>query len=141
MWRNFTINDAYEPGSTFKIITSAAGLEENVTTPDTNFYCGGHIKGIPGANIKCWRWYNPHGSQTFTEGVQNSCNAVFVDVGRRLGNEKMLKYIKAFGFGENTGIDLTGEQAGIIPSDPKNIKEANLATMSYGHGIAVTPIQ
>src|SRR5699024_454960 len=71
----------------------------------------------------------------------NSCNAVFVDVGRRLGNEKMLKYIKAFGFGENTGIDLTGEQAGIIPSDPKNIKEANLATMSYGHGIAVTPIQ
>lgn len=141
MWRNFPINDAYEPGSTFKIITSAAGLEENVTNADTEFYCGGHIKGIPGAKLKCWRWYNPHGSQTFKEGVQNSCNPVFVNVARKLGNNKMLKYIKAFGFGENTGIDLTGEQGGIVPSDPKNIKEVNLATMSYGHGIAVTPIQ
>lgn len=141
MWRNFAINDAYEPGSTFKIITAAAGLEENVTTPKTRFHCGGQIKGIPGANIKCWRWYNPHGSQTFKEGAQNSCNAVFVDVGRKLGSEKMLKYVKAFGFGENTEIDLTGEQAGIVPTNPKNMKEVNLATMSYGHGIAVTPIQ
>lgn len=141
MWRNFAINDSYEPGSTFKIITSAIGLEENVVSPDSHFYCGGYIKDLPGAKLKCWRYYNPHGDQTFTQGVQNSCNVVFVNLGRRIGADRMYKYIKAFGFGENTGIDLTGEQAGIIPSNPKNIKEVNLATISYGQGIAVTPIQ
>lgn len=141
MWRNFPINDAYEPGSTFKIITSSAGLEENVVTPESKFYCSGYINDIPGAKLKCWRYYNPHGSQTFVEGVQNSCNSVFVELGRRLGNEKMYKYIKAFGFGEPTGIDLPGEQGGIIPSSPDAMKEVNLATISYGQGIAVTPIQ
>ena len=141
MWRNFAINDSYEPGSTFKIITSAIGLEENVVNPDSHFYCGGHINDIPGAKLKCWRYYNPHGDQTFTQGVQNSCNVVFVTLGRRIGAERMYKYIKGFGFGENTGIDLTGEQAGIIPSSPKNMKEINVATISYGQGIAVTPIQ
>lgn len=141
MWRNFAINDSYEPGSTFKIITSAIGLEENIVNADSHFYCGGYINDIPGAKLKCWRYYNPHGDQTFAQGVQNSCNVVFVNLGRRIGSERMLKYIKGFGFGENTGIDLTGEQAGIIPSSSKNIKEVNLATISYGQGIAVTPIQ
>lgn len=141
IWRNFAINDAYEPGSTFKIITAAAGLEENVVTPESNFYCGGHISDIPGAKLKCWRYYNPHGDQTFVEGVENSCNVVFVNVARKIGREKMHKYIKSFGFGETTEIDLTGEQAGIIPGSPSVMKEVNLATMSYGHGIAVTPIQ
>ena len=141
MWRNFPINDAYEPGSTFKIITSAAGLEENVVTPETPFYCDGFITDIPGAKLKCWRWYNPHGAQTFTQGVQNSCNEVFVALGRKLGNDRMYKYIKGFGFGETTGIDLPGEQAGIIPHSPQSMKEINLATISYGQGIAVTPIQ
>src|SRR5699024_4483330 len=91
IWRNFTINDAYEPGSTFKIITAAAGLEENIVTPESNFYCGGYITDIPGENLKCWRYYNPHGDQTFTEGVQNSCNVVFVNVERKIGKEKMHK--------------------------------------------------
>lgn len=141
MWRNFVINDAYEPGSTFKIITSAVGLEENVVSPDSHFYCGGFINDIPGEKLKCWRYYNPHGDQTFKEGVQNSCNVVFVNLGRRIGNERMYKYIKAFGFGQTTGIDLTGEQAGIIPSSAESMKEINLATISYGQGIAVTPIQ
>ena len=141
MWRNFAINDSYEPGSTFKIITSAIGLEENIVNPDSHFYCGGHINDIPGAKLKCCIYYNPHGDQTFTQGVQNSCNVVFVTLGRRIGAERMHKYIKGFGFGENTGIDLTGEQAGIIPSSPKNMKEINVATISYGQGIAVTPIQ
>lgn len=141
IWRNFSINDAYEPGSTFKIITAAAGLEENIVTPESQFYCSGHIKDIPGANLRCWRYYNPHKDQTFAEGVENSCNVVFVDVARRLGREKMYEYIKSFGFGENTGIDLTGEQAGIIPANSDVIKEVNLATLSYGHGIAVTPMQ
>lgn len=141
MWRNYPINDSYEPGSTFKIITAAAGLEEGVVTPESQFYCGGYITDIPGAKLKCWRYYNPHGSETFVEGVQNSCNVVFVNVGRRLGNERMIKYIKGFGFGERTGIDLLGEQAGLIPQNPDTMKEVRLATISYGQGIAVTPIQ
>lgn len=141
MWRTFSINDSYEPGSTFKVIVSAAALEENAVQLDTPFYCDGFVTDIPGAVLKCARWYNPHGHQTFEEGLYNSCNVVFVDVGRRLGKEKLYEYIKAFGFGEKTGIELTGEQAGIIPVSTDVIKEVNLATMSYGHGIAVTPIQ
>lgn len=141
MWRTFSINDSYEPGSTFKVIVAAAALEENAVQLDTPFYCDGFVTDIPGAVLKCARWYNPHGHQTFEEGLYNSCNVVFVDVGRRLGKENLYKYIKAFGFGEKTGIELTGEQAGIIPVSTDVIKEVNLATMSYGHGIAVTPIQ
>ncbi len=141
MWRNFAINDAYEPGSTFKTIVASAAIEENVANADTNFYCNGFIRDIPGAVLKCFRWYNPHGTQTLKEGMENSCNIVFVELGRKLGKEKLYKYIKAFGFGEPTGIELTGEQGGIIPYNTDIIKEINLATMSYGHGIAVTPIQ
>ena len=140
MWRNFAVNDIYEPGSTFKIITAAAGLEENVVTPDSQFYCNGYFRDIPGVVLKCWRYYNPHGSQTFTEGVQNSCNIVFIDVGRRLGKEDFYKYIRAFGFGERTGIELTGEQFGLVRK-PENTKEVELATMAFGQGISVTPIQ
>jgi len=141
MWRNFAINDAYEPGSTFKTIVAAAALEENVANMDSHFYCNGFIRDIPGGVLKCSRWYNPHGAQTLKEGMENSCNVVFVNLGRSLGKEKLYKYIKAFGFGEKTGIELTGEQGGIIPPNTDVIKEINLATMSYGHGIAVTPIQ
>lgn len=141
MWRNFSINDSYEPGSTFKVIVTAAALEEGVVDVDSHFYCSGFVRDVPGAVLKCARWYNPHGSQNLKEGLENSCNVVFVDVGRRLGKEKLYEYIKAFGFGEPTGIELTGEQGGIIPANTDIIKEVNLATMSYGHGIAVTPIQ
>lgn len=141
MWRNFAISDVYEPGSTFKTVVAAAALEEGVANIDTNFYCNGFIRDIPGAVLKCSRWYNPHGPQTLKEGMDNSCNIVFVDLGRKLGKEKLYKYIKAFGFGETTGIELLGEQAGIIPPNIDVIREVNLATMSYGHGIAVTPIQ
>ena len=141
MWRNFAISDVYEPGSTFKTVVAAAALEEGVANIDTNFYCNGFIRDIPGAVLKCSRWYNPHGPQTLKEGMENSCNVVFVELGRKLGKEKFYKYIKAFGFGEPTGIELTGEQGGIIPYSTDIIKEVNLATMSYGHGIAVTPIQ
>ncbi|WIV11246.1 stage V sporulation protein D [Proteiniborus sp. MB09-C3] len=142
MWRNFAVNDVYEPGSTFKIITAAAGLEENVVTPSSQFYCSGYVRQIKsGKPIKCWRYYNPHGSQTFVEGVQNSCNVVFVEVGLRLGAEKMYEYLRAFGFGELTGVPFSGESPGIIPSGPKAIKDVNLATISFGQGVAVTPIQ
>lgn len=142
MWRNFPITDNYEPGSTFKIITAAAGLEENVVTPSSQFYCDGYVRQINTGSkpIKCWRYYNPHGSQTFAEGVQNSCNEVFVEVGLRLGAEKFYEYIKAFGFGETTNISLPGETSGIVTS-PEYIKDVNLATISFGQGVAVTPIQ
>ena len=141
MWRNFAISDAYEPGSTFKIITAATALEENIIKPETHFYCNGFVRDIKGAVLKCSRWYNPHGSLNFREGMNTSCNVVFVDVGRKVGKETFMKYIKAFGFGEKTEIELNGEQAGIIPGNIDNIKEVNLATMSYGHGIAITPLQ
>ncbi|SCG83205.1 stage V sporulation protein D (sporulation-specific penicillin-binding protein) [Proteiniborus sp. DW1] len=141
-WRNFSINDVYEPGSTFKIITAAVGLEENVVTPNSQFYCSGYVRQVKsGKPIKCWRYYNPHGSQNFVEGIQNSCNVVVVDVGLRLGAEKMYEYLRAFGFGELTGVPFTGESPGIIPSGPSAIKDVNLATISFGQGIAVTPIQ
>lgn len=141
MWRNYAISDAYEPGSTFKTIMAAAAIEENVANPDTNFYCSGFIRDIPGTVLKCSRWYRPHYTINLKEGLAESCNVVFVDLGRKLGKEKTLKYIKAFGFGENTGIELLGEQSGIISSSPEAIRDVNLATISYGHGIAVTPIQ
>lgn len=141
MWRNYAISDAYEPGSTFKTIVAAAALEEGIVGTDSTFYCNGFIRDIPGAVLRCSRWYNPHGPQTLIEGMDNSCNVVFVDLGRKLGKETYLKYIKAFGFGQPTGIELLGEQAGIVPANTENIREVNLATMSYGHGVAVTPIQ
>ena len=141
MWRNFAINDAYEPGSTFKTIVAAAAIEENVANMNTNFYCNGFVRDIPGAILRCSKWYDPHGSQTLKEGLANSCNIVFVNLARNLGKEKFYKYVKAFGFGETTGIELTGEQGGIIPAGTDDIKEIRLATMSYGHGIAVTPLQ
>ncbi len=140
-WRNYAISDVYEPGSTFKIITAAAAIEENIAQPDTHFFCNGFVKDIKGVVLKCSRWYNPHGDQTLLEAMNNSCNVAFVDLGRRVGKETLLNYIKAFGFGETTDIDLNGEQGGIIPSTADVIKEVNLATMSYGHGIAVTPMQ
>ena len=141
LWRNFAINDIYEPGSTFKVITAAATLEENAADLDTHYYCNGFVKDIKGVVIKCSSWYDPHGDQTLREAMNNSCNVAFVNMGRQVGKENLYKYIKAFGFGEKTGVDLLGEQSGIIPSKLENIKEVNLATLSYGHGIAVTPIQ
>jgi stage V sporulation protein D (sporulation-specific penicillin-binding protein) len=141
MWRNVAISDVYEPGSTFKVVTAAAALEENTANLNTHYFCDGFVRDIKGVVLKCASWYNPHGSQSFADAIANSCNVAFVHMGRSVGKEKMYEYIKAFGFGESTGIDLLGEQRGIIPSGPDVIKEVNLATLSYGHGIAVTPIQ
>ena len=139
MWRNPLINDTYEPGSTFKLITSAAGLEEGIVEPSSPFYCSGYIV-VSGQRIKCWRHYRPHGSQTFTEAVQNSCNPVFIEVGQRLGVEKYYNYINAFGFMDKTGIDLPGEGNAIVQSR-QNVGPVELATIAFGHGISVTPMQ
>lgn len=141
LWRNFNVNDIYEPGSTFKLVTAAAALEENTTGLGHHYFCNGIYREIKGVQLKCARWYNPHGSQTLREAMNNSCNIAFINMGRQLGKEKFYDYIKAFGFGQRTEVDLLGEERGIIPSSPDVIKEVNLATMSYGHGVAITPIQ
>jgi len=141
-WRNAAVANSYEPGSTFKIITAAASLEENVVSENDRFYDPGYIK-VGDRKIKCWRSYNPHGSQTFAEGVQNSCNPVFVELGLRLEEKEkglLYDYIKAFGFGEKTGVGIRGEASGIlIPED--QLKQINIATIAMGQSIAVTPLQ
>ncbi|MGB9782484.1 MAG: stage V sporulation protein D [Moorellaceae bacterium] len=142
IWGNPVVRDAYEPGSTFKIITAAAALEEGVVEPGDRFYDPGYIKVGPDT-IKCWIFPLAHGSETFAEGVKNSCNPVFVSVALRLEEKKpgaFYDYIQAFGFGSATGIDLTGEGTGIlIPRE--ELRPINVATISMGQGIAVTPIQ
>ena len=139
MWRNPLVSDTYEPGSTFKLITSSAGLEENVIKDNEKFTCTGSVT-VGGRRIKCWRHYRPHGEQSFAQGVQNSCNPVFVEVASRLGVSKMYDYIEAFGFTEKTGIDLPGEAKGILYNE-KSVGPVELATMSFGQSISVTPIQ
>lgn len=139
MWRNAAINDTYEPGSTFKIITSSAGLEEKVVSPESSFYCRGfHVAGD--RQIKCWRYPRTHGSENFVQGVQNSCNPVFMEIGERLGAETFLEYMQKFGFAEKTGIDLAGEATGIIHK-LENIGPVELATMSFGQSFQITPLQ
>lgn len=137
-WRNFAISDAYEPGSTFKPVVAAGAIEENIVKSDDRFYDPGYIK-VGKETIRCWT-RNPHGSQSFTEGVQNSCNPVFVTVGLRMGMDNYYKYLTGFGFGAKTGIDLPGEATGILVPRAR-AKEIDLATMSIGQANAVTPIQ
>lgn len=139
MWRNTAINDTYEPGSTFKIVTSSAGLEEGVVTPESSFFCRGfYIAGD--RQIKCWRYPRTHGAETFVQGVQNSCNPVFMEIGERLGPEKFLEYMQKFGFAQKTGVDLAGEATGIIHK-LENIGPVELATMSFGQSFQITPLQ
>ncbi|MEG1501713.1 MAG: penicillin-binding transpeptidase domain-containing protein, partial [Clostridiales bacterium] len=141
-FRNFLVNDAYEPGSTFKIITSAVALEEDVVTPESRFYDPGY-KIVGSAKINCWRSYNPHGSQSFREVMQNSCNPCFVETGLRIEEKEkglFYKYIKAFGYGQPTGICLSGESAGLMIKE-ENLLPVNIGTISIGQGISVTPLQ
>jgi len=139
MWRNFAINDTYEPGSTFKIVTSAAGLAEGVVTLDTRFSCGGSMT-VGGRQIKCWRSPRSHGSQSFLQGVQNSCNPVFMTIGEQLGAELFHHYLMLFGFDEKTGIDLPGEAVGIMYG-PDRMGPVELATMAFGQSLTITPMQ
>lgn len=139
MWRNFSINDTYEPGSTFKVFTSAIGIEEGVVTESSPFVCTGS-RTVGGRNIKCWRSPRSHGVQTFIEGVQNSCNPVFMEVAERIGIEKFSDYMVKFGFSEKTNIDLPGEAVGIMHK-VKNIGPVELATISFGQSFQITPMQ
>ena len=137
--RNLPIWMSYEPGSTFKIITLAASLEEDtVDLQKDHFYDGGSIK-VANAKIKCWK-AGGHGSETFLQVVENSCNPGFVVMGQKLGKERLFSYIDKFGFGKKTGIDLNGEATGIIFNLDK-VGEVELATTAFGQGVSVTPIQ
>ena len=138
IWRNRCINDTYEPGSTFKIITSAACLEEGVVTPEDTFSCPGY-RMVEDRRIRCHK-VGGHGSETFVQGIQNSCNPVFIDIGLRLGAERFYDYFQRFGLLDLTGIDLPGE-AGTIMHQVQNIGLVELATISFGQSFQVTPVQ
>ena len=138
MWRNPCLNDTYEPGSTFKIITMSAGLEAGVVSANDRFYCPGY-KLVEDRRIHCAK-RTGHGAQNFVEGAQNSCNPVFIEVGLRLGVERYYQYFRQFGLLNKTGIDLPGE-AGTIMHQKKNMGEVELATVSFGQSFQITPVQ
>ena len=138
MWRNPCLNDTYEPGSTFKIITMSAGLEAGVVSVNDRFFCPGY-KLVDDRRIHCAR-RTGHGSQSFVEGAQNSCNPVFIEVGLRLGVENYYRYFKEFGLLKKTGVDLPGE-AGTIMHKMENMGNVELATVAFGQSFQITPIQ
>ena len=138
MWRNRSINDTYEPGSIFKVFTASAALEEGVVKEEDTFYCPGY-KLVEDRRIRCARTTG-HGSETFVQGVQNSCNPVFIEVGMRLGTENFYKYFEKFGLMGKTGVDLPGEAASIMHKK-ENVRQVELATMSFGQSFQVTPMQ
>lgn len=138
MWRNECINDTYEPGSTFKIITASACLEEGVVSISDTFSCPGY-RVVEDRKIRCHK-VGGHGSETFVQGIQNSCNPVFIDIGMRLGSEKFYDYFEQFGLLRRTGVDLPGE-AGTIMHKKDEIGLVELATMSFGQSFQITPIQ
>ncbi len=138
MSKNSTVIDVYEPGSTFKLITLAAALNEGLTNPDEHFYCGGRTS-VDGETIKCWKTTG-HGSLTLTEAFKASCNCVFVNLALRLGVEKYYEYLNLFGIGQKTGVDIAGESGGIV-MPKEQVRRVDLARIGFGHAVAVTPLQ
>lgn len=138
MWRNSCVSDTYEPGSIFKIITASIALEENLVTLDERFYCPGYIV-VEDRRIRCHKTAG-HGSESFVEGIQNSCNPVFIDLGLRIGSDRYYDYFKKFGLLDKTGIDLPGE-AGTIMHEKDKIGQVELATIAFGQSFQITPVQ
>ena len=138
MWRNRCINDTYEPGSTFKVITTTIALEENLVSLDERFYCPGYIT-VEDRRIRCHKT-SGHGSESFVEAIENSCNPVFIDIGLRIGAQKYYSYFEKLGLMEKTGIDLPGEGRTIMHNQDK-IGQVELATISFGQSFQITPIQ
>lgn len=138
MWRNFCINDTYEPGSTFKLVTATAALEEGVVKLDDTFNCPG-FRIVEDRRIRCHK-VGGHGTETFKEGIMNSCNPVFMDVGARVGVANMYKNYEKLGLFEKTGVDLPGEASSIMHKQ-ENVKAVELATMSFGQSFQITPLQ
>jgi len=141
LWRNKAIADTYEPGSTFKLVTASASIEEGIASPDTPgaFCCTGGIE-IAGVRIKCWRYYRPHGSESLRQALMNSCNPVFIGLGQKLGVDTYYSYLEKFGFLRKTGVDLYGEAKSIFLAKEK-VGPVELATISFGQRFEVTPIQ
>ncbi len=141
MWRNKSVQDLYEPGSTFKVITSAVALEENITTPNVQgeFICTGY-EHVGDRDIACWRNYNPHGYQSLTQALGNSCNPAFMQLGKRIGAPTLYKYYKAFGLFDKTGVGLSGEENSLFTQLDK-VGPVELATMSFGQRLSITPLQ
>lgn len=138
MWRNRLVNDTFEPGSIFKVVTAITGMEEGLVNENTPFYCGGAVS-VGGINPKCWK-AGGHGAQVFPEIIQNSCNIAFIQLGQMIGKEKLSEYINKFGFGKVSGIDLPGEAPGIVKK-LENISDADLATISFGQTNTVNSVQ
>ena len=141
MWKNTAVQSTYEPGSTFKIITAAAGLEEGIIDPydEDTFYCSGS-ENILGTEIRCWRYYNPHGAQSLQDALANSCNPAFIQLGQKLGAHTLYKYYRGFGLFDKTSSYFYGESNSVFFNED-NINEFNLATMSFGQRFTITPIQ
>lgn len=137
--RNSAVVDAYEPGSTFKTITTASALDSGITSMDDSFTCTG-TKIVNGEGIKCWRSSRPHGTQTLTEAVENSCNPAFMEMALEMGTDRFYEYISNFGFGSRTGINYSADGAGIV-RDSKYVTESDLARIGFGQSVAVTPLQ
>lgn len=135
-WNNRAVSYTYYPGSTFKIITASSALEEGVINLNSTFVCTGH-RQVGVERIACWRYYRPHGTQTLSQAIQNSCNPAFIDIGLRLGAEKFSKYFSAFGLRAKTGIDLPGEAVGLFNLN----QEIDLAVYSFGQNFTITPLQ
>ncbi|MBQ2699960.1 MAG: PASTA domain-containing protein [Clostridia bacterium] len=131
------ISDVYEPGSTFKILTTAAALDSGMATPDDRFYCSAKVQ-VDGDTIRCWG--RPHGAEDLRQGLQNSCNPVFVELALRMGQDTFYRYLRAFGLGVKTGIDLPGESGGILINS-RYVKNVDLARIGFGQSVAVTPVQ
>ncbi|WP_312700104.1 penicillin-binding transpeptidase domain-containing protein [Sedimentibacter sp.] len=140
MWRNPAVNDIYEPGSTFKLLTTAIALEENAANLNSTYFCDGYVRQITSNNIKCWRYYRPHGQQTLSEAIQNSCNDALAEIGLDIGKDAFYKYLKSFGLEEQSGIALNGEALGLL-KEPINMKDVDVVTQAFGQGVAVSPIQ
>ena len=141
MWKNKSVSDLYEPGSTFKVITSSIAIEENITSPDNEgeFVCTGY-EHVADINIACWRYYNPHGYQSLRKALENSCNPAFIQLSRKIGIPTTYKYYRAFGLLEKTGVALAGEENSIVRAE-KNATAVDLATMSFGQRLSITPLQ
>lgn len=141
MWNNKAVQSTYEPGSTFKIITAAAGLEEGLVTPDntSDFYCSGY-EDIYGIIMRCWNYDDPHGAQSLRQALANSCNPAFMQLGKRIGASTLYKYYRGFGLFNTTNPYFYGESNSVF-FDEDNINEFNLATMSFGQRFTITPIQ
>lgn len=140
MWQNPFTSFIYEPGSTYKVITTSAALEENIVTLQSTFYCNGYLE-VGGIKIKCWIYPGKHGTENLTQAVSNSCNVAMMDIAKQMGPDIFYQYMYAYGFGQLTGIDLDGEESGILSPNNGEVNLVDFVTLSFGQGLGVTPVQ